>query len=308
MLNLGNAITVKETKEEIIPFSDILMSEIDFKEAYQAFVDYKNVCEIVVKSKISNESMAFASNLLNASVENIEVSVESLRDKLKTAWAKLVTMWEKFYGWVKSLIPKLINWIKKIKAQLSKKETKSNEAFGDELDPDDPYNRISPELKKVTSPRALDSRKGYKGAVLVRESITYDEYTKMWENISPSYNRFKMKQMSNLMKQNTIESLSELEKELERGGGSSMRLRTDREVLDWLYAASDLMNDTNAMIKSVANFPNDENQKNIAKYQLILKITPTLRISVLRPIKDIYDKIMVILDNRVERLKRLKKA
>ena len=307
MLNLGNVITVKETKEEIIPFSDILMSEIEFKEAYQAFVDYKNICEIVVKAKVSNESMAFASNLLNASVENIEVSVESLKDKFKTAWATLVTMWKKFYEWVKSLIPKLINWIKKTKTQLSKKETKSNEAFGNELDPDDPYNRISPDLKKVTSPRALDSHSGYKGVVLTRESITYDEYTKIWENISVRYNRFEMKHMSNLMKKNSIESFSELEKELEHGG-VSMRLRTDREVLDWLHAASDLMHDTNTMIESVANFPNDENLQNIAKYQLILKITPTLRISVLRPIKEIYDKIMVILDNRVERLKRLKKA
>lgn len=307
MLNLGNAITVKETKEEIIPFSNILMSEIEFKEAYQAFIDYKNVCEIVVKSKASNEAMEFANSLLNASVENIEVSAEALADKLKTAWTKLVSMWKTFYEWVKSLIPKLINWIKKIKTQLSKKETKSNEAFGRELDPDDPYNRISPDLKKVTFPRALDSHNGYKGVVLAQASITYDEYTKMWENISVRYNRFIMKHMSDLMKQNSIESLSELEEELERSGGS-MRLRTDREVLDWLHAANDLMNNANAMIKSVANFPNDENQQNIAKYQIILKITPTLRLSVLRPIKDIYDKIMVILDNRVERLKRLKKA
>lgn len=106
-LNLGlESLTVKE-ESPIVSFEELLQSELDFNDAYQAFVDYKNVCEIVVKAKASTESMKFASSLLNASVENIEVSVESLSDKLKAAWDKFVEMWKKFVGWFKGIIAKV---------------------------------------------------------------------------------------------------------------------------------------------------------------------------------------------------------
>ena len=106
MLNLGlESLQVKE--ETYTSLEELLQSQLDFNEVYQDFVDYKNVCEIVVKAKASNESMAFASNLLNISVENIEVSAEALADKFKVVWDKFVTMWQKFIGWFKGVINKL---------------------------------------------------------------------------------------------------------------------------------------------------------------------------------------------------------
>ena len=112
MLNLGNAITVKEIKEESISREEVLASMIKFQEAYQTFVDYKNVCEIVVKAKASTESMAFANDLLKTSVENIEVSVEELKDKLKTAWNKFLAFWDRIYKYCKDAIKQKIKAIK----------------------------------------------------------------------------------------------------------------------------------------------------------------------------------------------------
>lgn len=101
-LNLGlEGLAAKQEETPIVSTEQLLQSQIDFNEAYQAFVDYKNVCEIVVKAKASNESMTFASNLLNASVENIEVSVETLGEKFTNAWKKFVDMWKNFLNWVK---------------------------------------------------------------------------------------------------------------------------------------------------------------------------------------------------------------
>ena len=106
MLNLG--LESLQVKEEVYASTEeLLQSQLDFQEVYQSFVDYKNVCEIVVKAKASNESMAFASNLLNVSVENIEVSAEALADKFKVVWDKFVTMWQKFVSWFKGVINKL---------------------------------------------------------------------------------------------------------------------------------------------------------------------------------------------------------
>ena len=92
---------VQQVEEKPVELSDLLASQIEFNEAYQAFIDYKNVCEIVVKAKASTESIEFANNLLNASVENIEVSVEGLGEKFAAAWSKFVTMWKNFMNWVK---------------------------------------------------------------------------------------------------------------------------------------------------------------------------------------------------------------
>ena len=92
---------VQQAEEKPVELSDLLASQIEFHEAYQAFIDYKNVCEIVVKAKSSTESIEFANNLLNASVENIEVSVEGLGEKFVAAWKKFVVMWENFMNWVK---------------------------------------------------------------------------------------------------------------------------------------------------------------------------------------------------------------
>ena len=105
MLNLGLELPVKE--EPVSSYEDVLTSQLEFQEAYQAFVDYKNVCEIVVKAKVSTESMAFANDLLNASVENINVSVENLKESFKNAWNKFVDMWKKFVSWVKDAFKSL---------------------------------------------------------------------------------------------------------------------------------------------------------------------------------------------------------
>jgi hypothetical protein len=51
--------------------------------------------------------MTFANNLLNVSVENIEVSAEELGNKLKAAWGRFVVMWKKFVDWFKGVISKL---------------------------------------------------------------------------------------------------------------------------------------------------------------------------------------------------------
>lgn len=107
MLNLGlESLQVKE-EETYTSLEELLQSQLDFNEVYQDFVDYKNVCEIVVKAKASAESMTFASNLLNVSVESIDVSAEGLADKFKVVWDKFVTMWQKFVGWFKGVINKL---------------------------------------------------------------------------------------------------------------------------------------------------------------------------------------------------------
>lgn len=81
----------------------ILQSEIEFHEAYQDFINYKNICEIVTKAKASSESLAFASSLLNTSVENIQVSVEGLREKFKAAWNGFVAWWKRLIEGFKDL-------------------------------------------------------------------------------------------------------------------------------------------------------------------------------------------------------------
>ena len=108
MLNLGlESISIKE-EQPVASLEDVFQAELEFHDAYQTFVDYKNVCEIVVKAKASTESMAFASSLLNVSVENIEVSAEALADKFKDAWQKFVALWKKFSSWVKEAIKNVI--------------------------------------------------------------------------------------------------------------------------------------------------------------------------------------------------------
>ena len=108
-LNLGleNLQNIEDNSD--VTLSDVLASQLDFQEAYQAFTDYRNVCEIVVKAKASTESMEFASELLNASVENIQVSVETLGEKLKNAWDSFCKMWGNFYNWFKTALKKFAN-------------------------------------------------------------------------------------------------------------------------------------------------------------------------------------------------------
>lgn len=93
-------------QEEKIPtYSELLLSEIRFKETYQSFLDYKNMCEIVVKAQTSQECLAFANDLFNTDVRNIQVSIEGLKSKLKAAW-------DAFVVWLK----KLINGFKNLKS------------------------------------------------------------------------------------------------------------------------------------------------------------------------------------------------
>lgn len=108
-LNLGLENLQKVEDNADVTLSDVLASQIDFQEAYQAFTDYRNVCEIVVKAKASTESMAFASELLNASVENIQVSVETLGEKLSNAWDKFIEFWKNAFKWVKNALKKFAN-------------------------------------------------------------------------------------------------------------------------------------------------------------------------------------------------------
>jgi len=105
MLNLG--LELQDKEEVVSSYEDVLTSQLEFQEAYQAFVDYKNVCEIVTKAKASTESMAFANDLLNASVENINVSVEDLKESFKNAWNKFKELWGKFVSWVKGVFKDL---------------------------------------------------------------------------------------------------------------------------------------------------------------------------------------------------------
>lgn len=95
-LNLG----IKPTSTEQLPIvdlSDVLSAELEFTEAYQTFLDYRNTCEIIVKAKASEERQAFAQELLGVSVESISISVEKFTTALKRAW-------EKFVGWIKQAI------------------------------------------------------------------------------------------------------------------------------------------------------------------------------------------------------------
>lgn len=118
MLNLGleNLQVTNTTVEEPVVLTDVLSCELEFQEAYQAFVDYKNVCEIVVKAKASNEGLAFAGELLNVSVESIEVSSEDLAGKFKAAWTKFVELWNKFVAWFKGAITRVASTIKDIRS------------------------------------------------------------------------------------------------------------------------------------------------------------------------------------------------
>lgn len=114
MLTLGLE-NLQTSEEAPVELSDVLSLQLEFADAYQAFIDYKNVCEIVVKAKASTESIEFASNLLNASVENIEVSAEGLGKFFIEAWKKFVELWESFKGWVKGAFNLFWNSITKKK-------------------------------------------------------------------------------------------------------------------------------------------------------------------------------------------------
>lgn len=117
---------IQQAEEKPVELSDLLDSQIEFNEAYQAFIDYKNVCEIVTKAKVSNENLAFASELLNASIENIQVSVEDLQEKLKTAWSKFVEMWNKFVSWIKNAFQQIISKLKTKKTAQSETDKVEN--------------------------------------------------------------------------------------------------------------------------------------------------------------------------------------
>ena len=96
MLDLSLQLQVKKP---VSSYEDMLESQLEFNDAYQSFIDYKNLCEIVVKAKASTEGIAFANELLNVSVEKIKVSVDKLNDKLKAAWYKFKELWNKFVLW-----------------------------------------------------------------------------------------------------------------------------------------------------------------------------------------------------------------
>lgn len=106
MLSLGLELPIKEQK--IPTYNELLMHEIIFTEAYQAFVNYKNMCEIVVKAKASNEALAFANDLLNTSIKYISVSEEELKASFQNAWKKFLVLWEKFSRWARDVIIKIL--------------------------------------------------------------------------------------------------------------------------------------------------------------------------------------------------------
>jgi len=130
-LNLGleNLQTTEDNNN--VTLSDVLASQIEFQEAYQAFIDYRNVCEIVVKAKASTESMAFASTLLNASVENIHVSVEELEKKELSAWERFIKFWKDAWKWIKNSLKKFANvFVKKADGSFKLKPALDKDELG----------------------------------------------------------------------------------------------------------------------------------------------------------------------------------
>ena len=94
-LNLGLESVI--SKDTTVGLSDVLFAQLDFYDAYQAFVDYRNICEIVVKAKTSSENLDYAGKLLGVSIESIDISMEKFITTLKNAW-------DKFIGWFKQAI------------------------------------------------------------------------------------------------------------------------------------------------------------------------------------------------------------
>lgn len=107
VVNTTKTTTAQKKQEEpVVVLSDILSAELEFTEAYQAFVDYKNVCEIVVKAKASTECLSFAKDLIGCDVEHASLSVESLREKMSAAWEKFKVLWTQFVKWFKEFLKK----------------------------------------------------------------------------------------------------------------------------------------------------------------------------------------------------------
>ena len=141
MLNLGLQ-NVNTTPS--ITISDVLSSEIVFKEAYQEFINYMNVCEIVTKAKVSEERMNFASDLLGRNVSDIAISVEALTETIDKAWKGFLNFWSTIYKWVRDHISDLIDRIK----NLFKKKTHETIDFTAPISTDD-LKRIQSEAKNI---------------------------------------------------------------------------------------------------------------------------------------------------------------
>lgn len=107
-MGLSLNLPIVNKQETIVTLSDMLSAEIEYAEACQAFVDYKNVCEIVFKAKASEERLAFAKDLIGSSVENIQVSAEGLNDTFKNMWQKFAAWWNKFTGWIRGIHRKIL--------------------------------------------------------------------------------------------------------------------------------------------------------------------------------------------------------
>ena len=176
MLNLNSENTQVE-EEKGISLTDLLQLELDFQEAYQAFVDYKNICEIVVNAKASVESMKFANSLLNASTENIKVSVEELSGKFMTAWNKFTGLWKSFSTWAGDNIAKLTPT--KLPAEVSP-STRGLRAISSNLQYEKsvPDNKNRKDNKSVISAYVLTE---VRKAIQTKESLENADDIKLWK-------------------------------------------------------------------------------------------------------------------------------
>lgn len=272
MLNLGNAITANEPEpEENVSLSDVLSSQLDFREAYQAFVDYKNVCEIVTKAKTSTEGLAFASELLNTSVENIDVSAEGLKQVFSNAWKKFVEMWKKFYDWIKSLIPKLIAAIKKLK---KKKADDSSEGL---------------------------TRQQFEKSPLVNgpgRAITFRGYEKTWENLVVPYKIDQMIAMSKLV-DDCAKNKSKISAQafhMNKNEMHKVKLKNDDDVCAWLETAKLLSSKVNNLIASANRATGEEREQEM--YVYLRSFGMEIQSEIMRPVKDIASTIQFVYTHR----------
>ena len=289
MLNLNIKLSAVEKSD--ISYEDVLFSQLDFQEAYQTFIDYKNVCEIVIKAKSSQENIDFASNLLNISVENIQISVETLKAKLKEAWDRFIALWKKFTGWIKNTILNIKNGIRALvkKYQDKKNEEKKQSTEG---------------IKRVKS----DSN-------LFRVIVPYTErgLRKMSEMLETvAYRNLSDKALQEISsKIDQIEKDSNIHNEYHGGYGDNpnethyaqdniheididfMAPNSTTYIYNWLFQANRLIKVLDELIKHTT-----PSQENNPKCKWILDQVPKIQNKIQKPLVSIYGKVASLLKSR----------
>ena len=83
MLNLGTI-----TNRPSVAYKNINDAEMRYEDAQQAYINYKNLYEIVTKAQETHslECMQFAEDLIGTSLDNITVSEEELKEREQEAY------------------------------------------------------------------------------------------------------------------------------------------------------------------------------------------------------------------------------